>query len=175
MVVTGPWGRRTGKAIGERGVAIFDTSSAEVFTENSATEKKSSNSKISGVRISRISAGDLVDLQTLAIIPAPYKTSIQESNEVEVEISKDIFNADATFEFDKIAKSLLASAANETYGLSAETVPMQVKVSIGKNWEGGGGDSAQARAAGFGGVDPETGKYGYSYQNMWMAVQQQLV
>lgn len=68
LVVTGPWSARTASVIGQRGVLILDTSAAAL--------NPSADVRISRVRATRISEGDSLDLSTLALTPADFKTSM---------------------------------------------------------------------------------------------------
>ena len=175
MVVSGPWGGRQGKVLGERGVLIMDISTASI--EDSVNSDKSTkresvsmfHTRIDGVSISRMSSGDLIDLSTLVITPAEYKRPMTDrESDHPVKISEDIFS-DSTFQFDLIAQSLFSSTATMTYGLTVETKPAQLIVSIGKYWNASTSLS-QLRASGFDGIDPDSGIYAYSYVNMWLSI-----
>jgi cyanophycinase len=161
MVVTGPWGRRMGSVIGERGVFLADTSLADSFPSES-----NSGRSVLNVRASRLSAGDEIDLQSMRISFAPYKVSMasREKNFVP-ETSVDIFG-EYVFEWDKVIQSLFSSTHASSYGLTKQNKPTGFKVTFSKN------PSAdleeECKGAGFDGVDPTTGLYAYGYSCLWL-------
>lgn len=155
LVVTGDWSNRIGTAIGERGVLVFDASLAYLDDTNN----------ILGVSCSRLSDGDVISLSTLEISPASFKVRMEfEDNGSEPLTSDDIFREGA-FEFDKITRSLLESNSTSTYGKTLQRNP-QFKVSVSKEW----GKKGSKPAVGFGGVNPNTNAYAFSYIGMKMDI-----
>ena len=83
LVVTGPWagqsqgqglgqgGHRTGEVLGESGVTLFDMTRAEVEGGEEGGEWRAT-----GVRVSHLTRGDVVDLQSYQVTPAPFKTPL---------------------------------------------------------------------------------------------------
>lgn len=169
LVVTGPWSQRVGEVIGERGVYIFNT--AETVLPVTLPDGASSTETLIGVRTHRLSVGDRIDLTTLAVVPASYKTPLsgRETSET-AKASADIFGA-GSFEFDAIATSLFTSTARFTSGVTAETGP-QFEVHLDKSWSACMGVdaampvSAVQDARGFDGINPATGLYAYSYADL---------
>lgn len=153
LVVTGPWDNRRGTVIGERGVLVMDGKDADGPVESNL---------VSSVKLHRMSSGDSIDLTTLAVTPAPYKTSMtsRESSDVVVKTSADVFG-EGTFEFDAMALSLLQSKASVATGVSKESQP-QIQVQLAKALTSLSGQ----RAEGFDGTDPTTGVYSFSYTNL---------
>jgi cyanophycinase len=175
LVVTGDWTQRRAAVIGQRGVWLFDTSAARRVSAAAATDKSSSSvgrlllglgfDPIEGVRLSRLSDGDRLDLGSFSLHHASYKTAIIPSNDVSVDSSEDIFRED-TFEFDKLLLSLLQSMAQSTFGVTKQTNP-QLSIRLQKE-EGESGSSHSSR--GYGGINPTTGLYAYSFESVFMSV-----
>lgn len=157
LVVTGRWTNRVGEVIGQRGVLVLDTSDALVTPRQSG--------EFSNVRVSRMSQGDHIDLQTLAITPASFKKPMASGeSDAEAETSRDIFHS-GSFQFDKISLSLFSSTAKSTFGMTPlSDGEVQYKLSIGKVSDVG------AAAVGFDGTDPATGLYAHTLIGMWVDV-----
>lgn len=84
LVVTGPWASRTASVIGERGVLVLDASAAALAPSDTV--------RISRVRAMRISEGDSLDLSTLALTPASFKTTITgRETDDEPKTSRNVF------------------------------------------------------------------------------------
>jgi cyanophycinase len=156
MVVTGPFSARKADIIGERGVLVLDISRASVAAEAKA---------ISGVVFHRLSVGDSIDLNSLAVTPAADKQAMagRETSDV-AKTSSNVFAYD-TFELDAIAQSLLSSRATATYGVTKETKP-QFKVTLSKTRDG----DASLLAKGYDGVHPTYGTYTYTYTDMSVSI-----
>ena len=180
LVVTGPWSHRVGEVIGERGVYVFDT--AHSVLPMSTTDTSSVTSSLFGIRTHRLSVGDRIDLNTLAVSPASYKRAMagRETSEV-AKTSTNVFG-EGTFEFDTIATSLFSSKSHSTVGLTMEASP-QYSVVLDKTWSTcmqsasatvsgtsldamGLSAGANTIAQGFDGVNPNTGLYAYSYADL---------
>ena len=170
LVVTGDWTQRRAAVIGQRGVWVFDTSAARRVSATATADKSSSVGRllglgfdpIEGVRLSRLSDGDRLDLGSFSLHHASYKTAIVPSNDVSVATSEDIFRED-TFEFDKLLLSLLQSMARSTFGVTKQTNP-QLSIRLQKEE----GESSSSR--GYGGINPTTGLYAYSFEGVLMSV-----
>ena len=139
-MVGGPWSARSATVIGERGVLVLDVSEAVL---PSLASSGSSSARISDVRAIRLSEGDNLDLTSLALSPASFKTSMtgRESQEAPA-TSKDVFaevqikslfpltsifylsvlfeSKQEMFEVDLLTSSLLKSKALSTFGVSKE-------------------------------------------------------
>ncbi len=161
LVVTGDWNHRVGTVIGERGMLVMDVSFA-----SKSPAKSGDHFDINGVWLARLSEGDVIDLNSLRVVPAAFKTSLsgRETSEPAAQ-SKDIF-AENIFEFDRVTQSLVTSKDIVTSGTTLQTKPLQFQVDIGKVWPAGvNGPKRQAEA--FDGVDPATGVYAFTYVGLW--------
>jgi cyanophycinase len=159
VVVTGPFGQRVAKVIGERGVLVLDTASATVTGPASSPDRL-----ISNIRAHRISVGDVIDLNTLSVTVASFKEAMAGKESAEVAVTSTNVFEEGTFEFDSITQSLFASKATSTFGVTKETQP-QIKVTVSKSWNDDdvkGGRLAQA----FDGSHPGTNAYCYTYTDL---------
>ena len=173
LVVTGDWTQRRAAVIGQRGVWLFDTSEARrVATDKSSSVGRlllgSAFPSIEGVRLSRLSDGDRLDLRSFSVHHASYKTTIVPSYDVKAASSEDIFRED-TFEFDKLLLSLLQSMARSTFGVTKQTNP-QLSIVLQKEKEGEEEGEEKRSAHGYGGINPTTGLYAYSFEGVLMSV-----
>lgn len=70
LVVTGSWGGgRRGEVLGQAGVTLFDLTLAEVAEAEGGWWAR-------GVRVSHMTRGDVLDLQSYVVTPAPFKTPL---------------------------------------------------------------------------------------------------
>jgi len=165
LVVTGDWTQRHAAVIGQRGVWLFDTFEARrvAADKTSAGLLAGEFAPIEGVRLSRLSDGDSLDLDSYSVLHASYKAPIVPSPDVAVATSEDIFREDA-FEFDKLLLSLLQSTALSTIGVTKQTNP-QLSIRLQKQSR-----SDDKAPGGYGGLNPTTGLYAYSFEKVLMSV-----
>lgn len=163
FVVTGPWANRVGTVLGERGVFLADTSRVDSFPS-----ENNSGRTILNTRASRLSSGDSIDLHTMHVSFAPYKTEMAtREEEILPETSSDIFG-EYLFEWDKVVQSLFASSHTSAYGVTKQSRPTAFKVSFSKNPASSLED--ECKGAGFDGIDPSTGLYAYGFTCLWVDV-----
>lgn len=150
LVVTGPWQKRVGTIIGERGVVVFDTSKAVVDGQD-----------ISNIWNARLTEKDSIDLNSLEVTFAPFK-SLMAGREVDLspKASLDIFR-EGTFEVDGVSLSLFQSTHRGVESVTLQKSP-QFRVEMRK--DAAMEEGAQAVAAD--GVNPLTGIYYFSYQGL---------
>ena len=105
--------------MGQNGVWIFDTKDTMIIKQESSltipNNNKIDNNRIEdnhgdlvsyeNILLTRLSDGDVLDMNTYEVIYASYKQPMVETS-IPVDTSNDIFQED-TFEFDKILISLL--------------------------------------------------------------------
>ena len=156
LVVTGSWQARQASVIGQRGVWVFDTSFSfsagrgggsssddavdDVDDVDGTTE---GTSTIAGVYLTRLSYGDVLDLNTFELHPAPYKQPIAEESVEPAATSSNVF-AEGTFEVDRIVQSLLQSSTSQyTFGLTADPASAQGRCP-GRCWSSGSAAGAAA-------------------------------
>lgn len=197
LVVTGDWSQRRAAVIGQRGVWLFDISEARRVNADKSSSSSSSSvgrlllseelsglsggfNPIEGVRLSRLSDGDRLDLDSFLVHHASYKTDIVPSYDVAAASSEDIFRED-TFEFDKLLLSLLQSMARSTFGVTKQTNPqLSIRLQKDDREEEEDGDeedseekeksSSSGSSHGYGGINPTTGLYAYSFDGVLMSV-----
>eukprot|EP01032_Pedospumella_encystans_P007544 gene7544-9041_t len=161
LVVTGPWNARSATVLGQRGAWIFSSQDA-AHSDLTATT--------TGVSVSRISNGDVLDLNSYQITPAAYKSALVQSATVAA-TSSNIFGEEV-FELDRIALSLLQSSVSAvTQGTTKQSSP-QVVVKLGKHWRDALENSSNnnKQAQGFGGTDPSTGLFAYCFSDLWLSM-----
>ena len=87
LVVTGSWlpqrqgeeqsqGGRSGEVLGESGVTLFDMTQAEVELEGEGEGEGREVWRAAGVLVSHLTRGDVVDLQSYRVMPAPFKSPL---------------------------------------------------------------------------------------------------
>lgn len=159
----------------------MDATFTQVIEGADNDSKRRSPDSIFGLWTARLSRGDAIDLATLEVTPAPFKTPLSDREvSTPAETSNDIF-ANDSMDFDRIAASLFKSTAASTFGVTAQKYP-QFRVEMNKRWEDAFaalaldagakgmlvGSPLGEVARGFDGTDPATGIYSTSYVGMWM-------
>ena len=145
-----------GHVIGERGVLVFDISFSSVLEGNTRD-----------VRLSRLSEGDSIHLDSLQVTFASYKVNmLSRESEFPPATSDNVFRY-GTFEVDKIAQSLFESTSESTFGVTLQSDP-QFTLELHKNAISEGKSLRTGMA--FDGIDPSTGKYAFSYTGLTMHI-----
>jgi cyanophycinase len=151
-LLTSPAGRAT--VLGAGAVLLLDATDASVSGGDPWS--------VSGVRATRLTAGDAIDLATLTVSPAPWKSPLAgREHFARANNSDDIF-AEARFNFEAVATSLVDAREDlVAWGATRQTEPCRFNVTF---------DKSVAGAAGFDGTDPSTGRYAISYVRLGLAV-----
>lgn len=154
-LVTSPSGLAT--VIGAGGVLLFDASRAEASGGGGPAAPWS----VRGVRASRLTAGDSVDLLTLEVTQASWKRALAGREHRDHALSsEDVFEEHA-FNFEAVATSLVdASGDTVAWGATRQVSPVRFNITFDKS----GG------AQGFDGTHPETGAYSISYTGLLVGV-----
>ena len=155
-LLTSPAGRAT--VLGAGAVLLIDATGAST----SGGAPGGAPWAVSGVRLTRLTAGDAVDLATLAVTQAAFKQPLAgREHLVHAKSSQDVF-AESKFEFEAVATSLVDARADVVaWGATRQTLPCRFNITF---------DKSVAGAAGFDGTDPMTGRYAISYVGLGLAV-----
>lgn len=164
LVVTGIGANRIGTVIGERSVFVLDATYASGTSY--ITESKRNGRTINNMRASRLTHNDTINLSTYEITFASYKSALDSSSTDDLYHSKDIFESDATFEFDKVVDSLLQSTAVSSYGVTSEKTP-RYKITMNKSIQS---DAITDTVTAVGGLNTDSKSYDISYDGLWISV-----
>lgn len=174
LVITGAWGNRKGKVIGERGVFIANLAKASIIGQGEENVAREYHDII----ISRLSTGDVLsfsgsspshsgDSYGSVEIPS-FKSSLANREKNVAPISSNNIFGEYLFEFDQILQSFVTSTASSATGFSKQQSP-ELMVEFQKVKSGEINEVGCSYEA-YDGTDPSTGKYEWTYTCLKMTI-----